>query len=403
MKKLAIILSALALCSCQWDPYEHDIEKTSEQLSLTASFSEIVLLEENLREQSLTFDWTPARPMPDGYIVSYTTLLDVVGNNFGESTRIMNSEDDGIFSRSFTYEQINNWANEKWKLPINQPFSLEFRVIAEWVGGPTFEMPEVRTTAVDVTPIKVVIFSADEVALGGPAKADSDEVMSPTLENDQVYAWKGQLSSGELYIPVQQDGNTFYIVPSDGDDTLHDGEGVEVKMDDVAKGWYIPASGEYRVVIDMEKKLVKIYSEATDLQPLFVTFRPNGADANPETTIEVTDLWAYGDGTGWGARKLNCVQSLADPQILVYSGSFAGSAKFCIAKNFEVGGTNYNQNNAYCFTAPTNGLAVEVGKWNDLQGGAESAVRNCYYQFRSTVNLIVFDLRNMRMFAASEQ
>lgn len=402
MKKLAIIFSALALCSCQWDPYEHDIEISGERLSVTASSDSIVLLEENLRSQTITFDWTEARRMSDDYIVSYTTLLDVVGNNFGESTRIMNSEDDGIFSRTFTYEQINNWANEKWKLPINKPFSLEFRVIVEWMGGPTFEMPEVRTTTVDVTPIKIVIFSADEVALGGPAMADNSQTMSQTLENQQKYAWKGTLSSGELHIPVLQDGNTFYIVPSDGDDTLHDGQSVEVKMDEAATGWYIPASGEYRIVIDMEQKSVAIYSEATDLQPYFATFRPNGADANPETTIEVTELWAYGDATGWGARKLNCVQSLADPQILIYSGNnLSGSAKFCIAQNFEVGGVSYNQNNVFCFTGVMEGqgnVAAEIGKWNDIQGGASSTVRNTYLQFRSAVNFIIFDLRNMRVY-----
>ena len=36
--------------------------------------------------------------------------------------------------RSYTSEQINNWANERWKVPVNKTFTLAFRVIAEYAG-----------------------------------------------------------------------------------------------------------------------------------------------------------------------------------------------------------------------------------------------------------------------------
>ena len=112
--------------------------------------------------------------MPDEYLVSYTTKLDLLNNNFGSSTAIVTSEDDGIFSRSYTSEQINNWANERWKVPVNKTFTLAFRVIAEYAGGPTYEMPEVRTVEVTVTPIKVDVFDAERHPLFGCAAMQHD-------------------------------------------------------------------------------------------------------------------------------------------------------------------------------------------------------------------------------------
>lgn len=153
-----LTLLAVGQWACAWDPYEHDADPVPETLTLTASSADIVLDEEHLTDPVLTFEWTPARQVSDDFLVTYTTKLDVVTNNFGSSTTIVTVEDEGIFSRSFTSEQLNNWANERWNLPVNKNFTLAFRVIAEYVGGETYEMPEVRTVEVNVTPIHVDIF-----------------------------------------------------------------------------------------------------------------------------------------------------------------------------------------------------------------------------------------------------
>ena len=205
-----LTLLALGQWACEWDPYEHDSDPVRETLELTASASQIALDENDLSATVLTFDWTPARPMPDEYLVSYTTKLDLLNNNFGSSTAIVTSEDDGIFSRSYTSEQINNWANERWKVPVNKTFTLAFRVIAEYAGGPTYEMPEVRTVEVTVTPIKVDVFDADKVSLSGTAISSVTEI-EKTVENANLYAWYGELSIGELQIPVELEGQTVQV------------------------------------------------------------------------------------------------------------------------------------------------------------------------------------------------
>lgn len=176
-------------------------------------------------------------------------------------------------------------------------------------------------------------------------------------------------------------------------------------MTETPVSWNIPSAGNYRLLIDMENKQVRIYSSATDLKPLSVTFHPSGAEANPEATIEVLDLYAYGAGTGWGVRKLNLKQSFADPQILIYDAEehngtkLSSGMKFCVAKNFSVGDKDYNQNNAYCFTCPLTAegkkqnLTLTLGKEGELHGGVDKATRDSYYTIPAS-DLLIFDLRH---------
>ena len=263
-----------------------------------------------------------------------------------------------------------------------------------------------------VTPIKVDVFDADKVSLSGTALSSVTEI-EKTVENANLYAWYGALSIGELQIPVELEGQTYYIVPSDGNGALRDGELVDVKMQDDPVSWTIPAAGNYRLLIDMENKQVRIYSPATDLKPLSVTFRPNGAEANPETTIEVLDLWAYGAGTGGGVRKLNLKQSLADPQVLIYDAEehdgtkLSSGLKFCVAQNFTVDEVGYNQNNAYCFTCPLTAegkrqnLTLVLDKESELHGGADGETRNSYYTIPAS-DLLIFDLRHNTILARNK-
>lgn len=408
-----LTLFALGQWSCAWDPYEHDSDPVDETLSLTASAPGIVLDENNLTAPVLTFTWTPAREMPDEYLVSYTTKMDVVGNNFGSATALVTSEENGIFSRSYTSEQLNNWANERWKLPVNKPFALEFRVIAEYAGGPTYEMPEVRTVSVNVTPIRVDVFDADAVTLTGTAIAEETE-LEKTVENANLYAWWGALNIGELQIPVELDGMTYYIVPSDGGGAFRDAQDVAVKMQEEPVSWMIPAAGNYRILIDMEKKTVRMYSPESDLKPFSVTFRPNGSDASPEVTLEVLNtLYLYGGGTGWGVKTVTFKPSMADPQILVYDATdsgtkYSGAIKFCISKDFkDENGTSYNQNNAYCFTNPLTddgkrqNLTLALDKPGELHGGSDGETRNSYYNIPAA-DLLILDLRNMTILARNK-
>lgn len=407
-----VMLASAGMVSCAWDPYDHDIEPTVQTMELNASSESIVLNENDLTSTIITFKWTPSHSVSDDYIVTYTTKLDVVGNNFGSKTALVTTEDNGVFERSYTSEQINNWANQRWSLPVNKKFTLEFRVVAEYEGGTEFESPEVKTVSVEVTPIKVDIFAADNMYIDGTAVSERTEI-TKTYEDENLYAWYGQLSAGELQMPVSLDGMTYYLQPADGSSTLHDGVASDVKMEETPVAWNIPSTGMYRIIVDMKAKTITIYSEATDLQPLSVTFHPNGDATAPEFTMTVTDLYAYGAGTGWGVKTLNLVASQADPQILIYDAAthndtkLKGGMKFCVSKSFSADGKTYNQNNSYCFTCPLKddgtqqNMSLTLGKEGELHGGADRSTRNSYYNIPES-DILILNLREGTILAKNK-
>ena len=378
-----------------------DIPKVEEKLVLKSSSASIALDENKLKEKIVTFSWEPARPQSDDHMVTYTTRLDIVGNNFGAGTTIMTYEDDGVYSKSFTSEQINNWATQKWGIAPNKTFTLEFRVVAEWQGGATFEAPEVRTIQVNVTPIKTVVFDADKVFLGGSAIQGINRIEMPkTLENLDQYAYVLNLQPGELQIPVETNGETNYIVTSDGDNTLNDGNAVSIKMRQTAFSWKIETAGQYRVVVNMKNATAIIYSPDKALTPRTVTWSGNNSVVY-NTVVE--DLFIHGNINNWGAPiKMNCTVSLADPQILVYTGARVGRTKFIV-----YGGTSTDNNNnlAYTFT----GALTSAGLRQDqtlvlstpltMSGGSSGEHRNSYLTIPAGTNVLIFDLRKMTILA----
>lgn len=377
----------------------NDIEKVQEKMTLKPSSATIALDENNPAKDIVTFTWEAARPQSNDHLVSYTTKLDVVGNNFGSSTAILNYEDDGTLSRSFTSEQLQNWANQKWGIPANKSFTLEFRVVAQWEGGATFEAPEVKTVQINVTPIKTVVFDADKVFLGGSAVPGLSKVEMPkTLENLNQYAYVLNLQPGELQIPVDFNGATNYISSADASTTLKDGEAIGIKMRETAFSWKIETAGQYRVIVNMQKATATIYSPAQALTPKVVNW--NGDGAVPQVTT-ISELWMHGAINSFGTPiKMDCKVSLADPQILVYTGGRTGKTKFIV-----YGGIDNSKNLAYAFSCPLTSTGTQqeqtlpLGTVSALSGGSTSAQRNSYYTIPSGTNVIVFDLRNMTILA----
>ncbi len=419
---VAVAGAALVFASCTYDPYDTDIEPVPETMTLVCETPEIEIDADNLTAPALTFTWTGARPLSDEYMSMYKAELDVLGNSFGSRTVITSgvgfdyryNEETGIYSATFTHEQLNNWYSERWALPINKTFTVEFRVLAQWTGGPEFEAPEVRKTSATVKPIQVIVFSCDEMSIAGNAVAASEPI-NQALENDNIYAWKGALTAGEVEIPVKFDGVTYYLHNADGSADIADGEPMAVIMNETKGGWTVPAQGEYRVVVNMADRTATIYSEATDLKPLEVTFRPNGIETNPEVTLTVTDLYAYGGGTGWGVKKLNLIQSVADPQVFIFDGSsndlktLGGDMKFCISNSFvDSNGTSYNQNNSYCYTnvltdeGKRQNLSAELNKVFILRGASDGETRNSYMKVPAGSNFIIFDLRHNTFLATKK-
>lgn len=413
-RQLPLAVAAILTVSCAWDPIKHDIPAVQEDMVLTASSDAIVILEETMASQKITFEWTEARQMPDDYYLTYTAKLDVLGNNFGSKTAIVKEYEVGETSVSFTLAQINEWANERWEMPVNQEFFLEFRVIASWAGGSTFEMPEVKTVTVHVTPIKVIVFNADEVLVSGSVISD-DANLVKCPENPKIFAWSGELKSGQLEMPVVYDGKTYYLAPKDDVKDFRDSTKFEILMLDEPFEWNIPATDNYRLVVNMDNATAAMYSSAHDLKP-FMTgdwYAANKPENGQVKSFAVTNLWLRGESADWasGGKNLNLIVSPADPQILVYSGAKlkSGRTDFSTVSTYEAikpDGTVFagNVNNAYVF-APLKEISEPSGSdWNlgglqektayPLQGGS-GAERGGYFKIPAGITFMIFNLREM--------
>lgn len=406
MKKIKFLYQILPflcafLCLGACDNSIKDITKVEEKLELSVSSRDIVLDLDNPREFVLTFDWTEPRNTSDENLVFYTTKLDVVGNNFGTSTAIINAEEEGVFKRSFTSEQLYSWMTERWNVPLTKPLQIEFRIVVHWEGGPTFEAPEVRTETVTIAALKEEVAIPDMIALSGSAVNNKIIEMEKTLENENIYAALLNLDVGELTIPIVSSGDMKYLNAKDDDGLLKDGITEDVVLQEKRGFWTIETAGEYRVVLNLEDSKVTIYSPNNQLQPAVVTWVKN-SDPVEEVQTTVEDLYLFGGGTGWGWWKGNCSVSLADPQILIYHGDALTSGD---GVKFVVYGESDYRNVAYAFTNPLTpenerqNMSLAMDKLGELHGGFDGETRNSYYKLPSGANFIVLDLRNKTIIA----
>ena len=393
----------LSACNDDDDVDNSDFFAATETLEVHASSTNIELDGNEPNKVVLTFDWTEARQMPEEYSVTYVTKLDIEGNDFASSVRT--EEDEGVFSRSYTTEQLQKLLVEKWGRTYTKPATLQFRVLAKWDGGSKYAMPEVRTINVDVRPYKPIVFDADKVFLEGDAVGADKIQMTLTQENEYLYAALLDLKPGVLKIPVEFESEINYISPESGDDVALSADKIDtlsvvMRQKGAAVGWKITETGEHRVVVDMQAKTVAVYPPSKQLEPLTLEWRYNGSATEDIITTTVTNLWLHGNINGWGTPvDGNFTPSLADPQVLVHKGTpISGSQiKFLIA---NISG---KANNTYCFSpALLNGLrqqkTLTYGVSQAITGGADGEQRNSYFNVPSST-LVVLDLRNKKIVA----
>lgn len=125
--------AAICLSACNDDDKNNNQSDAVECLELTASTTDIELDGDRLDDVVLTFEWTPAREMPEEYMISYVTKIDIEGSNFNSCVR--NDEEEGVFSKSYTTAELQNLLTEKWGQSSNKSATIQFRVIAKWDGG----------------------------------------------------------------------------------------------------------------------------------------------------------------------------------------------------------------------------------------------------------------------------
>lgn len=349
---LFAVAGLLSLAACDKGGFQgpdRSMYDVVETMTLEASAQDVVLDAEEVDKVALKFTWTPAREMPDDYLVTYVTFLDVEGNDFSNAVRQV--VDDGVFTKEYTTQELQNLLVEKWNKNYSRAVNMQFKVIAKWEGGEKYVMPEVRTIDFSVRPFRPLTFDADRIFLSGDAMTGTTrKPMGKTPESDYIYAEEVYLRAGEMTIPIEYQGMTSYICPADGSVEVPDNDQVdskpagtqynavvkELKADTTLPAWNIPVEGYWRVIIDIENKTVKFFSPKNRLEPLTVEFAYEGR--NPASWILTKTLLAgnyyLNSMTGWDSWKGKAfpfVVSKVDPMILIWSGaSFNMTDALCV-------------------------------------------------------------------------
>ena len=258
-----------------------------------------------------------------------------------------------------------------------------------------------ESRTVSIVPL-ASIMEIDRLYMTGSALAEEVEVQK-TLENDAIYAWRGELSAGQIWFPVEfEQSRNLTIVPSrDGHDILDGQADVFTSVASVAAAgryWEIPADGTYRIVVNVDSKTVKIYSAATDLQPKVTSEWKNTQMPNAETgenftwvSTPIEALWMWGTFDSEANRnqptdKYKMNASLANPYIFVWSGKMPlGNVKF-LASNVW--------NNVYAFGATNERdkvIKAELGQEYVMVAG-QGNNRYSYYTIPADTNFIMVDI-----------
>src|SRR5690606_33656811 len=161
--------------------------------------------------------------------------------------------------------------------------------------------------------------------------------MQQTIESPYIYAFKGALKAGTISFPITGGaGGEAVLSSQEANQAIDDGNQMALRIhssDDPEHSWVIPEDGNYRVVLNLEKRTLAIYSEANDLQGIEEVVYMHGPATSSNWTIE-------------NAEEM--VQSVANPNIWIYYNpekplkTGEGLIKFIIAR--VNGGVAYSAN-----------------------------------------------------------
>lgn len=374
---IILVLTAFLLGGCDKDTGDNNLSPNEPLLDLTASTDEIILSEETPDEEAVTFTWTAAADVGEGFNISYLFKMDVAGREFQTTIPTENLGGD-VFSKSYTHSELQALLSETWSQPYGVETSLEARVIAQ-VEGPRFVKPEVVTIATSATPYTPTVIEAAKVYMAGQSVDGSPIEMEQTIESPYIYAFKGVLKAGTINFPITGGTNGATVLSSqDVDQPIEDGNPMALRVhsdDDPEHSWLIPADGSYRVVLNLEKRTLAIYSEANDLQGIEEAVYMHGPATSSNWTIE-------------NAEEM--VQSVANPNIWIYYNpdrplkTGEGLIKFIIER----------VNGGFAYSANTSATNIIKGTYMQVYGGRD--YRNSYYKvIDAGMNLIILDIERM--------
>ncbi|MDR1120330.1 MAG: SusF/SusE family outer membrane protein [Dysgonamonadaceae bacterium] len=194
LNNLLLIISIFLFAYCRSEE-----EAATERNALTLSTTEnlVELNEAQLDEDVLTFEWTKAAEIGNGYTFTYLFQLDIADNNFETAISPVTIA-DGVFTAGFKAGELYDYIVEKWGRTAGEIVRIEARIVAQ-VNGPRFMYPEIATAKASV---QTYIPESQPLYMLGTATSaglNADNALKMTeLSNGRIYSWKGELQPGDF-------------------------------------------------------------------------------------------------------------------------------------------------------------------------------------------------------------
>lgn len=266
---------------------------------------------------------------------------------------------------------------------------------------------------------------ADKIYISGTC-VSQDLEMTRTIENENQYAFHAELNVGTIYFPILFNGQKDVAIAPEEAGDFNDGAAMDITtmMTETASlgcHWNIETAGVYRIVVNIEKKKVTIYSQETDPKPKEVVWVWN--NNNITTSIDRVFIWGPYDGwasepdkgsRGWdtGFTLAHSMEpSLADPYLFIYKGAELPRKNSIKDKdgNAHPGGLNFKvgPQSAGCYTFGSTADAIRStydgcidiaeSDYKKEQGLVEGQSHNRYAFFSVPVgvNYIELNIKNL--------
>ena len=255
--------------------------------------------------------------------------------------------------------------------------------------------------------------SVESLSISGAAAGGTPITVEKTLEDETLYAWKGELQAGEFKINVNGTDAFLSVADANFEGTP---SGYSIAFD--GGSYTVPAAGSYRIIVDTEAATVEVRDEEHDLKNKSVSYNNTVDKVNPYTQ-EVTVLWMWGGFNSFSTESgmktgfdsdYTLTQSMADPCLFVYHGEVLPRLSAVDANNNDERKTGFIkflvsniENNVYAYGSTAD------AKRNDHSGYLENIVlgetqtlvegqgdnRYAYFIIPENVNYVEVDIENL--------
>ena len=309
--QLVFLLITSIFISCEQN-LPDDVVKAG-ALAVSATKSELVLNQKNsLTTTALNFSWTTGTNSGTGTSMSYTLQLDRKGNNFSKAISLNLGK--GVYSRSFTVEELNDSLLSHWNSTPGTVAELEVRVVSTIYSTPqTSETsPVISLKATPYQPVSKTLYLYGTASPKGTDLYNALRLIPQT--DPTVFVYQGMLNAGTLkFITKLGLEIPSYNLGSDTTKIIFRNNAGQANT-----LFTIKSASVYRVeisLLDLTASIIKINYPAYSEVYLAGTSAPNGTDYSKATKL---------------------IQSATNPFVFTYQGVLkAGTFKFPVNTNAD--------------------------------------------------------------------